>query len=229
VAPISHVPPPVGEAEFLAVDILNKEEIKRRFGVFVGQLHSYLNQLPCLRDVPQIRRLWKPRAPGTEAFGNIAANPSECYTFNCGGRREAQFNVGVLSTHVRVGLGFEFTPREGGDRTIVGLAYTCFVNVIKTNRTQFERFVADNHLEIEWSNNTDGPLQFIPTSGVVPWLLNPLREPVWIFVGRLLRRTQDAPTLEDPNALGSVMQAVLCGFRPIWEQTQMMANASSRS
>jgi hypothetical protein len=122
-----------------------------------------------------------------------------------------------------VGLGFEFTLKKGGDPTAVHLAYACFTHIVRANRSQFERFVADYQLEIEWADNKGGSDQVIPTGDVVRWLPNPPQEPRWIFVGRLLRRDRDAAVLQEPNALGNVMQAVLCGFRPIWEETQVMA------
>lgn len=224
VTPASQTPPPVREADFEAVNITDEVEIRRRFNLFIRRLHAYLNQLPCLRDVPQARRRWKPRAHGNEAFGNLAAGPRECYTYNCGGRNEAQFNVGLLSSHLRVGLGFEFTLKEGGDPTAVHLAYTCFASVIRVNRSQFEQLVANNQLEIEWTAVQGEPLQFVSTGNVVHWLLNLPQLPVWICIGRLLRRGQDTAVLEDPIALGKVMQEVLGGFRPLWEKAQVMAH-----
>jgi hypothetical protein len=222
---VSPLPPPIREAEFLAVDTTDEVEVKSRFNTFVRQLHSYLNQLACLRDVQKARRRWKARTTETEAFGNFATDPRHWYTFHHGGRNEAQFNVGLWPGYLRVGLGFEFTLKKGGDPTAVHLAYACFTNVVRANRSQFERFVADNQLEIEWADNKGGLDQIVPTGDVVRWLLDPPREPRWIFIGRLLRREQAAAVLENPDALGNVMQAVLCGIRPIWEQTQVMAHA----
>jgi hypothetical protein len=218
-------PPPIHEADFLAVDITDEQEILRRFNPLVRQLHSYLNQLPCLRDVPQARRRWRPRARSAEAFGNLVAHARQWYTFHSGGRNEAHFNICLQPTYFSVGLGFEFTLKQGGDPTVVHLAYTCFTNVVRANRSQFERFVANKELEIEWCANEGGLLQFVSTGDAVHWLLNPPQLPVWVFIGRLLRRDQDAAVLEDPTALGKEMEAVLSGFRPIWEQTQVMAHA----
>jgi hypothetical protein len=217
-------PPPVREAEFTAVDISNEEEIKGRFTSFIQLLHSYLNQLPCLRDIQQTRRQWKPRAPITEAFGNLASHSNECYTYHCGGRNEAHFNICLRPNHLSVGLGFEFTLKKGGDPTAVHLAYACFTNVVRAEYSQFERFVADNQLEIEWADNKGGALQFIPTRDVMQWLLNLPKEPRWICIARFLRRGQDAAVLEDQNALGEVMQEILGGFRPYWERTEVLAH-----
>src|SRR5687767_362912 len=118
---MSLAPPTVGEAEFIAVDIADEDEIKRRFGGFVRSLHAYLNQVPCLHDLQRVRRRWKARVASPEAFGNFATDPRHWYTFHHGGRTEAQFNIGLFPTHLRVGLGFEFTPKKGGDPTVMGL------------------------------------------------------------------------------------------------------------
>lgn len=222
---MSATPPLVREAEFVAVDTTDEEEIKGRFTPFIRSLHSYLNQLPCLRDLQKARRRWKARTAESVAFGNLASNPRECYTFHHGGRNEAQFNVGLWPSYLRVGLGFEFTLRKGGDPTAVHLAYACFAKVVRTNQSRFEQFLTDNQLEIEWADNKGGPVQILPTEEVVRWLLNPPQEPGWIFVGRLLRRDRDSAVLENAEALGGVMQTVFAGFRPLWEQTQLMAHA----
>jgi len=219
----SQAPPPVREAEFVAVDTTDEPELWRRFDVFVRSLHSYLNQLPCLRDLQMARRAWKVRTTNTEAFGNFATDPKHWYTFHHGGRNEAQFNVGLCPNYLRIGLGFEFTLKKGGDPTIVQLAYACFTNAVSGKRAEFEQFVADGQLEIEWVDKNGQSIQFVSTPDVVRWLIDPPQEPSWIFVGRLLRRDEDADVLRNPVSLGKVMQAVLCGFRPIWEKTQKMA------
>lgn len=221
---MANTPPPVRQAEFLAVDTVDEDAIKGRFSGFLRLLHAYLNQLPCLRDVQRTRRRWKSRTAETEAFGNFAADPEHWYTFHHGGRNEAQFNVGLQVEYLRVGLGFEFTLKKGGDPTAVHLAYACFVNVIRADQTAFERFVADNQLEVEWSDSTGDDGGVVDTQEAVAWLLNPPAEPGWIFIGRLLRREEDAAILEDPAALGVVMEQVLSGFRPRWERTEVLAH-----
>ncbi|HSZ54700.1 MAG TPA: hypothetical protein VK797_03515 [Tepidisphaeraceae bacterium] len=220
---MSEAPPPVREVEFLALDTTDEEEIKRLFVGFIRSLHSFLNEIPCLRDVPKIRRHWKPRSTGTEAFGTFATDPRHWYTFHHGGRTEAQFNVGMFTTHLRVGLGFEFTLKKGGDPTAVQLAYACLVNVIRADQRRFEQFVTENRLEVEWTTTDGGPLIFVPTENVSRFLINLPKEPTWLFVGRLLRRRKEAAILENASSLGGLMQTILCGFRPIWERTQMLA------
>lgn len=216
---MSTKPSPVSDAEFLAVDTTNEDEIKRRFNGFLRALHSYLNQLACLRDVQKTRHRWKARTAETNAFGNFATDPEHWYTFHHGGRNEAQFNVGLCPSYLRVGLGFEFSLKKGGDPTVVQLAYACFTNVIKASRSEFEAFVRDNLLEVETADDIIG------TSEAVNWLLNPRAESEWIFIGRLLRREKDAAVLENPDALGKVMEKVLAGFRPIWEKTEVLAHS----
>lgn len=222
---MADAPPPVRISEFDAVDTTDESEIKRVFSPFVRSLHAYLNELRCLRDVQKTRRRWKARVAHPEAFGNLATDPRHWYTFHHGGRTEAQFNVGLYPTHLRVGLGFEFSLKKGGDPTAVQYAYACFTNLVRAGRHEFERFVTENGLEIEWVDTSGDPLRFIPTKDAVDLLLNLPREPLWVFVGRLLRREEDSAILGNAELLGGVMQKVFCGFRPIWEQTQMMAGA----
>jgi hypothetical protein len=96
--------------------------------------------------------------------------------------------------------------------------------VIKAQRSAFEQLVAEKKLEIEWSDTVRQSLEIVPTRDVVPWLLKLPGEPRWIMVGRLLRRGEDAAVLEDKDALGAVIEQVFTAFRPLWEQTELMAH-----
>ena len=226
---MSQLPPPITEGQFVDLDTTNEEDIKRRFSPHVKSLHSHLNQLPCLQDLQKVRRRWKARSSSADAFGTFATDPRHWYSFHHGGRNEAQFNVGMFTTHFRVGLGFEFSEKKGGDPTIVHLAYACFVNIIRTNQQVFNRFVIDNNLEVEWVEADDLPLHFVASADVVSWLLDRQRlqrMPMWIFVGRLLRRGQESTILENADALGSVIQSVFCHLKPTWEQAQMLASTA---
>ena len=89
----------------------------------------------------------------------------------------------------------------------------------------FNRFVRDNSLEVEWGGLWDD-LNFVPTDKVVPWLLQP-EDLSWVLVGRLLKRGKDALILEDPFRLKQVIESVFTGFRPIWEQTQIMSKINA--
>ena len=215
-------PPIVRDPDFVAVDTVNEADIQNHFGGFVRSLHAYLNQVPCLRDLQKTRRKWK-RTTETDAFGNFATDPEHWYTFNHGGRNEAQFNFGMFPSHVRIGLGFEFSLRKGGDPTVVGLVYACFLNVIRKDLDGFRRFVERNQLEGEWFGGQQPCFQIIPTERILDWLLNLPPEPSWVFVGRLLRRHSDVAYLEKAERLAEIIETVFCGFRPTWEQTQLMA------
>ena len=216
------LPPIVGEKEFEDVDTFDEEKIRELFSSFVNRLHLFLNQLPCVHDIQKIRNKWMRNVKYQEAFGTFATDPCHWYTFNHGGRNEAQFNIGLYTTHLRVGLGFEFTLKKGGDPTIVQLSYACFTNVIKNELSAFRGFVNDNQLEIEWAAKNGNGLEFIATENAVNWLVEPTREPSWLFVGRLLRRQTDRKILENPINLRDTIDKVFMGFKPIWEKTQLM-------
>jgi hypothetical protein len=220
-------PPPISQAEFIAVDISDENEIGRRFHGYVRDLHAYLNQLSCLRDLQQARHKWKSRTSEKEAFGNLGLYPKHWYTFHHGGRNEAQLNLGLWPDYFRVGLGFEFTLKKGGDPSVVWLAYSCFVNVIRQQLSLFQTFVSNNSLEIEWEDRDGNLCLTVGTEHVVGWLLDPPSEPRWIFIDRLFKRDHDEEVLAHPEALATVIQSVLCGFRPIWEQTQLLAAKSA--
>ncbi|MFX0195964.1 MAG: hypothetical protein ACFFCW_07565 [Candidatus Hodarchaeota archaeon] len=173
---MSQLPPAVLDSDFQAVDTVNEDEIRRRFGAFIRDLHSFLNQLHSLSDIQQVRLRWKGRVQYEQAFGTFATDPKHWYTFNHGGTNEAQFNIGLFTTHLRVGLGFEFTLKKGGDPTVVGLAYACFTNVIKRALEGFKQFVHDTSLEVEWFPANGDDLEFVPTEKVIQWLLQPPRD-----------------------------------------------------
>lgn len=217
-------PPIVRDADFIAVDTVNETDIQHHFGAFVRSLHKFLNQAPCLHNLQRTRRRWT-RTSEKDAFGTFATDPQHWYTFNHGGRNEAQFNFGLHPTHVRIGLGFEFSLRKGGDPTVVGLAYACFINVIKRDLDGFRRFVKERALEGEWYGGQPLSFQIISTDQVVDSLLNLPPEPSWVFVGKLLRRGTDVEILEDEAKLAQVIETVFAAFHPLWEQTQLMAAA----
>jgi hypothetical protein len=220
---IKHLPPIVTEKEFEDVNTLNEEKIKKSFSSFVKSLHLFLNHLPCVYDIQKIRNKWIKNRRDQKAFGTFATDPKHWYTFNRGGRNEAQFNIGLYITHLRVGFGFEFTLKKGGDPSIVQLSYACFVNVIKNELERFQKFVSNNLSEIEWFAKNGNNLEFIPTENVVSWLIEPTKEPAWLFIGRLLRRGKGKEILKNPIKLGQTIDNVFKGIKPIWEQMQMLA------
>jgi hypothetical protein len=220
---LSELPPPVREHEFRAVDTVNEDEIKAEFIPLVRKLHLFLNQASCVHDLQEIRSNWKDRVADKRAFGTFATAPKHWYTYHNGGRNEAQFNIGLSPKYLRVGLGFEFTPKKGGDPTIVQLTYAQFNKVMEQDPRNFDQFVRQNLLEVEWvpANKVD-PIT-VPTRMVTKWLRRPTEIPSWIFVGRLLRPEKDMRVLEEPTKLKHTIESVFAGFKPVWKQTQMRA------
>lgn len=220
---MTQYPPIIRELEFTKIDTADEARILTSFAPFIKELRQFLNQSSCVHDIQQIRKKWKARVGKEDAFDNFAVQPKHWYAFNNGGRNEMQFNVGLYVTHFRIGMGFEFSLKKGGDPTIVNLVYSCFTNIIRQDIENFDRLVNDMKLEIEWYPKIGNGLQFVPTEKVAQWLLQPPQDPVWIFVGRLLKRKDDAKILEDPSELKNVFENVFGGFKPIWQKTQIMA------
>ncbi len=220
---MAQIPPIIKESDFEDVDSNNKEEILVRFAPLLQKFHLFINDLPCMQDLQRIRRLWKSRTSTNDAFGTIASNPQEVYSFNHGGRNEAQFNIGLGPNYFRVGLGFEFTLKKGGDPTIVGLAYACFRKVIESDLSGFSKFVDENSLEVEWWSERRNVLETVLTKNVINWIIRSDKDFNWVFVGRLLRKKEDKSILENPVQLKNIIETVFNSFKPIWQKTQEMA------
>jgi hypothetical protein len=217
---MERMPPSLSGVDFGAIET-SEDQVEKRFYPVAAAFWGFLNGLPCLASVQDARCAWV-RPKYHEAFGSFKAEPGHWYSFHHGGRNEAQFNIGMFSTHFRVGLGFEFSERKGGDPTVVGLVYSCFCQAVRKERPNFETFLHKNNLEVEWWSRSDEDLSFVSTDKAVDWLLDPPQTP-WIFIGRLLRSPQDRAILERPAKLAAILESVLCGFRSIWEETQLMA------
>ena len=215
-------PPIIRESEFTKIDTIDEVRILTNFAPFIKELRQFLNQLPCLYDIQQIRKKWKARTGTEDAFNKFLVQPKHWYAFNNGGRNEMQFNVGLYVTHFRIGMGFEFSIKKGGDTALVNLVYACFKNIIQQDIERFDRFVHDMKLEIEWCPKIINELKFVPTKEATQWLLELPGDPVWLFVGRLLKRRDDAKILENSSELKSIFENVFGGFKPIWEKTQIM-------
>lgn len=224
---MSELPPAVRESEFQAVETDNPQQIERYFEPFKHALHSFLNNTSCICDIQDRRKRWKPVAE-QRAFidRSFKAIPRHWYTYNWGGRSEAQFNIGLFPEYLRVGLGFEFTgkrfPKEGRAQ----LEYRCFRSIISRHHRTFASFVQQNQLRVEWSPEGQiVPRHTLTAEETLEWLSRrPPRVPDWIFVGRLLYRSEDAHILEDPSQLKSVIESVFGGFLFYWEETQAEAN-----
>lgn len=122
-----------------------------------------------------------------------------------------------------MGLGFEFTPKKGGDPTIVWWTYAQFTKVVEQDPRDFDRIVTQNSLEVEWAPENETDPMTERTRMVTKWLRRPPQSPSWIFVGRLLRPEKDARILEDPAKLKGIIESVFGDFKPIWKRTQMRA------
>jgi len=215
--------PVVQDRLFDEVDTPQADQVARRFQPWVvDELHSFLNTLPCLADVQAIRKRWKTRTGSPDAFGTFKADPRHWYSFNHGGRNEGQLNVGMSPQYFRVGLGFEFTEKQGGNPSEVTLAYTVFRN-LTTVAAEYAKFVKANYLEVEFFPTATGIVGNDSTASVVGWEPPPWPPIQWIFFGRLLRRRIDRRILEDDALFGSVLRDVLCGFKPFWARAQEQA------
>lgn len=177
-----------------------------------------------MRDIQRIRRRWKASVRGSRAFTDFATADERWYTYNAGGRNEAQFNVGLSPRRLRIGLGFEFSKKMHGDPEAVQAMYGHFTDVFERYRPGFDRFVERNSLQVEWRAKGKRDPEYVSAEAVAEWLLHPPEPfPEWIFVGRLLYRGSDTAILEDPVRLRSVMEAVFNGFIHPWEEAQVKA------
>ena len=215
--------PIISDSFFDEIDTPLEDQVERRFQPWVSrELHPFLNALPCLTDLQTIRKRWKSRTGSPDPFGTFKADPSHWYTFNHGGRNEAQFNLGMFPQYFRVGVGFEFTEKRGGNPSEVTFAYTAFRNITESSSEHAE-FVATNSIEVEFFPTGKGELGHDSTKAVVGWAPAPHPPIQWIFFGRLLRRGVDQLILEDAEAFGRVINDVLCGFKPFWARAQQQA------
>ncbi len=218
---MSELPPPVTEDQFRSLEGSNKEQVRKRAAPFVRDLHAFLNRGSCLRDIQRIRRRLNPRIRSVAAFDDFAADREHWYTHNAGGRSEAQFNIGLFTDYLRVGLAFESSKKVHGDPEAVQRMYDSFTHTLRRYQRGFDKFAVGDSLQIEWRPRGRREREFVPPQGVSEWLLEPPAPfPEWIFVGRLLYRDRDATVLEDPVLLRREMETVFRGLKDLWEQAQ---------
>jgi hypothetical protein len=215
--------PTVPDRFFDDIQTSSEEEVGRRFqGWVVDELHPFLNGLSCLDDVQVIRKRWKARTGMPTAFGTFRPYPRHWCSFNHGGRSEAQFNVGLYPSYLRVGLGFEFTEKMGGNPTDVAMAFTMFRNVTRASPA-YAAFVKAHRIEAEFLPAPNGALGHVPSAAVLAWEPAPSPPIQWVFFGRMLRRGTDREILEDPLRFGNVLRDVFAGFKPFWVRAQEQA------
>lgn len=207
---------------FDLINTANKEEIKNIFEPIVrNNFHPVLNRLSSLKNIQNKRKRWISRPKFSTAFGTFKAVEYHWYSFNHGGRSEAQFNIGLYPNRFRIGLGFEFSEREGGDPTSLAFIYTSFINFINEYESAFLKFIRVNCLEIETHDPiTDGVKYITNPDEMLKWLVKP--EPTeWIFIGRILHRGTDKIILEDEEKLTSLTENIFRGFLPLWEKSNV--------
>ena len=210
-------PPALDMQAFSRLTGIDEEETERRFAGIVSAFHSFLNGASVVADLQTRRSKWtSPRSP--EAFQNRKFEPAHWYTFNFGGRSEAQLNVGMYPSHLRIGIGFEFTEREHGDPKHVREAFTRFFQGIHENRDEFDMLAQDLPLELEVFPGRGGGFQIVHPLAAVDTLLDLPREPQWIFAGRLLRPEINDEILTDSERLAVEIDRVFGRLLPWWER-----------
>jgi hypothetical protein len=227
---IMSLPPKLVETDFDVLGSLLEFDVPRKFGRKIQALHAFLNHDSVVRTAHHVRRTWKPRARAGHAFENQAFEDGHWYTFNAGGRNEAQLNVGMFGGadgHVRIGLGFEMTEKKGGQPAVVQFIFAAFVKLLKS-RTELARtfadFVNETGLEVEFWGPSSTDLDIIATSDALEFLTNLTRTAHWVFLGKLLRRKADAAILAEPNDFGRTIDGAFSGILPIWREANLVGS-----
>jgi hypothetical protein len=220
---LSKLPPIIKDELF---DDLDKSitQVETIFTPVITDLIDYLNELPCLQDIQQIRsEKFNLQRTSTTAFRNHInhLDTGHWYIFNWGGRNEMQFNIGMYSEdddsgpYVRVGAGFNFQRDGFGNPPTVAHEFSLFCNEVRNNQLNFENFYRTNSLQIE--NNYE-----IRSGTVVNWLQAEAKkkpdEHDWVFIGRQLQRGKDQSILEHPKLLHEVIEFVFNGLKPYYKK-----------
>lgn len=212
----------MGEEHFKKLENATGEQIEERVKPFARELHTFLNRDSCIWNVQRRRQQWVPKLRRQPAFDldDFVTDHEHWYTYYTGGRNEAQFNIGFFPAYMRVGLGFEFTRKSYGEPEKVQAIYDSFCRVVSEDQAELEELFGANGLQIEWLPTGKQQLEYVGPEDAVEWLLAPEQglSADWIFLGRLLSRSEDSETLNDPTQLKSVMDEVFGGFKDYWEQ-----------
>lgn len=220
---MSRLPPVINDVLFSDLDRAPRE-VERIFNPIIRQLIEYLNNLPCLEDIQDIRRQEFNKRPKSKTAFKFPANHLDTrhwYFFNVGGRNEMQFNIGMYSAndpaspYVRIGIGFNFDGGAYGDRDAVAKAFSLFCTNVIRQRSIFENFFQRNSLQVEFNSRVN-------SNTVVEWLQVEARKDLgahnehWVFIGAQLHRGKDRAVLEDPKRLDQVIVSVFSGFKPFF-------------
>lgn len=225
------LPPKFVQEDFDVLGSLLEFDVPKRFSRKIQALHTFLNGDSAVSHAHELRRReWKPRARTERAFENQGFEDRHWYTFNAGGRNEAQLNVGMFggeNGHVRIGLGFEMTEKKGGQPALVQFIYTAFVKLLESNTESARTFgdlVNEEGLKVEFWGPSSRDLDIIATSDALAFLTNPPRTAHWVFVGKLLRCKTDAAILAEPNAFARTINDVFRGILPIWREANVIGS-----
>ncbi len=238
------LPPPVRRSDCVAVSTDDRRAVRPDFAPFIRQLHAFLNGLPCLQDVQDVRSRWTTKLESHEAFGEFVVGPGYWFTRHIGSGKEAQLNIALSSLaflrqgdpptpcpppYFRVGLGFAMASGQSANHTAAARAYMCLLRMVRNGHQSaaLERLVQEARLEGEWYPREGGPIQFVPPEGVAVWLRG-VPDATWLFIGRMLRCGVDGDLLEDPVRLAQVIDTTFAGLRPLWEQAMCMAMSPDR-
>lgn len=215
-------PPALTQAHFQDI-AAPKADVERRFGPLVErELHPFLNSIPCLQTFQSVRKKgWAPRTNQKEAFGRFKPEKEHWYTFTRGGRNEAQLNVGMFPSHLRIGVGFNRSTGGYGKPDVVGRALVELRGAMAEGGDRFREFAAENHIGAEYFPGPNGGTATVTPDRALDWL--PPEKPFWIFYGRLLDSTRDADILADRERLADVFESVLCGLLPYVERANSRA------
>jgi hypothetical protein len=225
------LPPKLADADFDVLGSLLEFDVPKKFSRKIQALHSFLNGDSVVSEAHELRRQeWKKRARTDRAFENQAFEDRHWYTFNAGGRNEAQLNVGMFGGergHVRIGLGFEMTEKKGGQPALVQFTYTAFVTLLKSNTAlarTFADFVRDTGLEVEFWGPSSTGLEIVATSDALAFLTKLTRTTHWVFIGKLLRRGADAEVLAEPADFARTLDNVFRGILPVWRECNVIGS-----
>jgi len=226
------LPPKFLGDDFDVLGSLLEFDVAKNFGRKIQALHAFLNADSAVSNAHEVRRReWKARARGEYSFENHGFEDRHWYTFNAGGRNEAQLNVGMFggeNGHVRVGLGFEMTERKGGQPAVVQFIYTAFVKLLKSRSDVAQalaKFVQDEGLELEFLGPSSSELEIVSTADVLEFLTSLTRTTQWVFLGKLLRRKADAEILAEPASLAATIDRVFRGLLPAWREANVIGSA----
>jgi hypothetical protein len=194
----------------------DRDDVEHRFRSLVyRELHPFLNSLAPFKDIQRIRDRRK-QARFPDAFGTFACQPRHWYSFNHGGRNELQFNVGMSPTRLRFGLGLEFGLGKGGKPDRVRAFHLGLTRYIYDDSRRFEELINEHEMAGELAA-VGGGFETIPTPQLSQQILQPRKDPGWLFFGKILETDSDMDLLESTARLMTAFDEVFTALRPVWE------------